>query len=546
MPPSAHLKELIACRRWLPRFRLVWCAGYVCALALVALVSLAISLLIKQTDMSNVSMLYLIAVLATATVFGRGPAILASVSAFLTFNWLFIEPLHTWTVADTEQWVSLLLFLLTATVTGQLAAGQRRRAIQAAQREREAVLLYDVARLMSDPCLDAALRAVAERLRGELQLSGVAILLDDNARLKACAEVGEVGALLCGQTPLATAGQLLAEGPGPTASRPSGSGRWIRIIPPNAKASGSKGVEGRLRVVPMKVQDRREGLIVLVYPRGPIGSRDADSRLLSAVAAQLAQAVERSRLRREVTDAEVLRRTDELKTALLGTVSHQLRTPLASILAASGSLLQQDVEWSSEERREFAETISQEACRLNQLINNILDLSRIQGGSLHPEKSWYDLGALVDDVLARLRQETSQHPITAEIPEDLPPVPLDYVLISQVLSNLVENAVHYTPPGTQIRISVQERDDEVQVEVADRGPGIPRTAIDHLFEPFYRLNGSDSTRKGTGLGLAIARGLVEAHGGRIWAENRPEGGASFIFRLPLIMSQEVPEGDHEL
>ena len=259
----------------------------------------------------------------------------------------------------------------------------------------------------------------------------------------------------------------------------------------------------------------------------------ADDRLLSAVSGQLGLAVERGRLRREATENEILRRTDELKTAMLNAVSHDLRTPLSSIIASAGSLLQRDLEWSDAERREFAEAIEQEARRLNQLVGNLLDLSRIQAGSLHLEKGWYDLGALVDDVLGRLRPLVAAHRVVVDIPEDLPPVPLSYVEIDQVISNLIENSAKYTPKGTEIGVRVSRHGEEVQVVVSNQGPQIPSRAMGRLFEPFYRVAGGEGQPKGTGLGLAVARGLVEAHSGRIRAENRPGGGVSFIFTLPL-------------
>jgi len=275
------------------------------------------------------------------------------------------------------------------------------------------------------------------------------------------------------------------------------------------------------------------GTIALARSEGASVFTSSETRLLAAVAAQLGQAVERDRLRAEATETEVLRRTDELKTALLNAVSHDLRTPLASIIASAGSLRQSDVTWTEQERGEFAETIEQEAHRLNQIVGNLLDLSRMQSGSLLPEKGWYDLSALVDDVLGRLRHRTTEHRIQVEVPEDLPPVPLDYVEIDQVLSNLVENAVKYTRPGTEVRIAARQVDGHVEVEVADRGPGVPTAALAHIFDPFFRADGTGPRPKGTGLGLAVAKRLVEAHGGQIWAENCRDGGARFVFTLPL-------------
>jgi len=247
----------------------------------------------------------------------------------------------------------------------------------------------------------------------------------------------------------------------------------------------------------------------------------------------MALVVERERLRREATDAEVLRRTDQLRTAMLNAVSHDLRTPLASIIASAGSLLQGDVVWAEAERADFAQAIEDEAQRLNRIVGNLLDLSRIEGGALRPEKAWYDLGALIDDVVGRLRPITDSHRVTVDVEEDLPPVPLDYVEIDQVLWNLVENAAKYAPAGTEIQVRARRKDHEVRVEIADEGPGIPVSSLPHLFEPFFRADFGRPRSEGLGLGLAVARGLVEAHGGRIWAENRTECGAAFGLSLPL-------------
>lgn len=512
--------------------RAAW-LGYAAALAGVGVVSGLIALIEARFHLANVSMLYLVAVLATATAFGRGPAVLAAVAAFLTFNWFFIEPRHTLTVADPQEWVALLLFLLTAFVTGQLAAGQRRRAQEAQQREREAILLHDVLRLMGEPDLSYALQAVAERLRQELQLAGVVIEVGDDDPAPARAEVGEADALRMLRSSSAGPTHFLGEGPPPTGSRRGTPGRWIRVVRPRAPSLLRAAASDRLLMIPVKARDRRVGALLLVLRPGTRGLTPTDNRLLAAVAAQLGATVERARLRREVTEAEILRRADELKDALLHAVSHDLRTPLAIIIASAGSLRQPEVNWSDAERRELAEAIEQEARRLNRLVGNLLDLSRIEAGSLRPEKGWYDLEALVDDVLGRLRAVTARHRVVADIPGDLPPVPLDYVMVDQVLSNLIENAAKYTPPDAEIRVQARRAEGEVEVEVADRGPGIPPAALPELFEPFYRADGHGPRPHGTGLGLAVARGLVEAHGGRIWAENRPDGGARFVFTLPL-------------
>jgi two-component system sensor histidine kinase KdpD len=513
-------------------FRQTW-VGYGASLLAVALVSVLISLVEQRVHIAHISMLYLIAVLATASAFGRGPAVLASVAAFLTFNWFFVEPRATLTVSDPGEWVALVLFLITAVITGQLAAGQRRQAQEARQREREAMVLYDVVRLMGEPDLERALDAVANRLRLELNLAAVTIEVAGAEGTTTRAAVGEPEALQLAQHSLTTSPRALGQGASRAAGAPGPAGRWIRVVPPRAPGLPRQEASDRLHVVPVEAEGRRIGTLTLVSEPGRPTFHESDNRLLLAVATQLGQAVERARLRREATDAEVLRRSDELKTALLNAVSHDLRTPLASIIASAGSLRQKDVRWSEEDTEAFAAAIEQEAKRLNGIVGNLLDLSRIEASSLRPAIDWYDLGALIDDVLGRLRPLTARHVLTVDVPEDLPPVPLDYVQIDQVLTNLIENATKYTPAGGRIDVAIKQMDGWVEISVADRGRGIPPGALPRLFEPFYRVDGAGPRPIGTGLGLAVARGLVEAHGGKIWAENLPDGGARFVFSLPL-------------
>jgi two-component system sensor histidine kinase KdpD len=252
---------------------------------------------------------------------------------------------------------------------------------------------------------------------------------------------------------------------------------------------------------------------------------------------QAAIIIERYRLRREALDVELLRRTDALRSALVSSVSHDLRTPLSSIKAAASSLLQDDVEWSEDERHSFAVAIEREADRLNRLVGNLLDMSRIEGGALKPEKEWYPIDELIHDVLGHMQFSLQEREVKTDIPEDLPPVELDYLQIDQVLTNLVENAVRYTVAPSPIEIKVRVSQGMMSIQIADRGPGIPEKDLERIFDKFYRVsraNGGSSGVRGSGLGLSVCRGLVEAHGGQIWAENRLEGGTLFQFTLPLV------------
>jgi len=250
---------------------------------------------------------------------------------------------------------------------------------------------------------------------------------------------------------------------------------------------------------------------------------------------QATSIIERARLHRESLQIELLQRTDALRAALLSSVSHDLRTPLSSIKAAATSLLQEDIQWDEEAQRGFALMIEREADRLNRLVGNLLDMSRIEGGALKPEKEWYPVDELIHDVLGHIQPLLQGRTVITNLPDDLPPVELDYLQMDQVLTNLIENAVRYTPLSSPIEIDAQVKDEYILISIADRGPGIPPADIERIFDKFYRVLSTQNkaVRSGSGLGLAVCKGLVETHGGRIWAENREGGGTIFFFTLPI-------------
>lgn len=507
--------------------------GYLAALAAVAIISVLLHFVQSYVTIDNISMLYLIGVLGVAIAFGRGPAITVAVVAFLTFDWFFVEPLYTLRVAGPSEWLVLLLLLATAAITGQLAAELRHRAIEASKRQREASLLYDVVRLMNNSDVELALRDVAELLLRVLRLSAIRIRVETGGVPPLDSSAGDVDVLTRIGSEPSLAAQILGEG----RERGDAGGRravhWVRLIPSVSSSFHRRAAPGQLSIVPIKLGQKRLGEMILAQSQRHPRFAEEDERLLSLVAAQLASAVERERLRLEATEAEALRRSEELKTALLNSVSHDLRTPISSIIAAAGALRQRGVWWTDKDREEFAADIEQEAQRLNRIVGNLLDLSRIEGGNLRPDKRLHDIGALVHDVAGRLKPFTAQHDVTVTVESDLPPVLLDYVEIDQALTNLIENAVRHTPAGTEITVSCRRDGSNLLVEVADQGPGIASKDLPHLFEPFYRGRRHPWRPHGSGLGLAVAKGLVEAHGGRLWAENRPGGGARFAFTLPL-------------
>ena len=492
---------------------------YLAAAAAVAITTALIGLVVGRAQIANISMLYLVAVLIVAVAYGRAAAIVASLLAFLTFDWFFVPPTHQLVVADAQELFSLALFLITAVVTGTLAARERARAQEAEHREHDAKILYEAAFLMAEPDLERALVAVAEHFRAALDLDAVSIEADS--------EILPHPAVAARDD--ASRDSLRATGTELRLMDPSGASRRIRLVGPRKPGAAR---DKRARVVPIVSAKERIGTLRVLPRRGAAELGPGDERLLAIAAAQLGLTIESARLRKEATEAEVLRRADDLKTELLHAVSHELRTPLASILASAGSLRQRDVEWTDRERDEFAGAIQEEAVRLDRVVGNLLDLSRIENGTLVPHKAWHDVGALVEDVAGRMRPVTAGHPVRLDLPEDLPPVELDYVEIQQVLSNLVENAAKFSPPGSEIGISVARDNGDFRFAVRDHGPGIATGDSERIFEPFVRLARAGQGPRGVGLGLAIAKRLVEAHAGTIWIDRAVSDGTRIVFTLP--------------
>jgi two-component system sensor histidine kinase KdpD len=500
--------------------------GYGLAVVAVGLVSIVVALL-EQVWPGGTSlvMLYLIAVLAVASVAGHGPAVVASALAFWVFDFLFIEPRYTFTVSDPNEWLALLLFLLTAIVTSQLAAALRQQARAAEQRARETATLYDLSRALTAVVgLAPTLQAITDRVAAVFGSRSCAVLLPgEGGRLTVAAATGSVAAGdLMGRDVQAALQAVLADGQ-PRRIGPSGR---VRVV-------GRALLPGRRALyLPLRTEGRTLGVLRVGARLDDTPFTAAEERTLATFAAQAALAISRAQLAEEATHAEIARRSDELKSALLASVSHDLRTPLAAIKTAVTSLLQPGMTWDAIARHELLTAIDEEADRLTQLVANLLDLSRIEAGTLRPDVDWVDLGETVTAVVHRLRPRLADHALALTAPDDLPLARVDPVHLEQALTNLLENAAKYTPPGTPIEMVVLADDGVVDVAVIDHGPGIPPWERVRVFNKFYRLNRDDRRATGTGLGLAIVQGLIEANGGRVWVEETPGGGATFHLTLP--------------
>lgn len=561
----------------------------VLAIVGVSLVTGVISLADLYPKIPTISFAYLLIVLALASTRGLYSAILASLIAFFSFDFFLVPPLYTFVVAKFEDLLALFVFLATAIITGQLASALRQRAEQASQRERETHILYDLVRAVnSEEDLAAQLSIIAHAVVNVFCAWGVrdcSILLPDAAgkltshprsatpidrTLAPLPSIQLLESIKPSPDEDATAAWVMKQGQtvelhdvALAATHPSNRGEHrIGLFAPAPRVvirntASSHRVRRYIRMVPLKTGQEVIGVMRLLIEDDPrllktensLGLErerpDPQTAFFWTFLDQATFVIERVRLRREGLQIQLLQRTDALRAALLSSVSHDLRTPLSSIKASTSSLLQQNVHWDDETQRSFIQAIEREVDRLNRLVGNLLDMSRIEGNALKPEKEWYPIDELIHDVVGRMQPLLQGRLVQTHLPNDLPPVELDYLEIDQVLTNLIENAVRYTPATSPIEISTELDSDHMKISVADHGPGIPPSTIEHIFDKFYRVLDTqrDATHPiGSGLGLAVCRGLVEAHNGRIWMENREDGGAIFYFTLPVRKPERIAHG----
>jgi K+-sensing histidine kinase KdpD len=310
---------------------------------------------------------------------------------------------------------------------------------------------------------------------------------------------------------------------------------WVRVHAPSQTQKVAQSRDESAYRVAISAGGRTLGAIWLLRPRRLGDPDEGDKRVIAAAADQIGGSLERDRLQSEATSAEISRRSDALKSALLDSVSHDLRTPLASVRAAAGMLMDPDVEWPAEKRREIAESIDREAEWLNRLVTNLLDMSRVEAGELRPNLAVFALPDLVTEALNRTGLASSGRIITVEVPPDLPPVLVDEVFIGQILANTLDNAAKYGGPDAPIRVAASLAPNErVKVTIEDGGPGVPAEYLPRLFEKFYRVpRKGEGSRRGTGIGLAVVRGLIEAMGGQVVARPSSLGGLAVDFDIPI-------------
>lgn len=483
-----------------------------------------VAVLVHGLQVPNASSLYLLAVAAAAIRRGTAAALITAVGGFLVYNFLFIEPRATFAVASAEEWLMLLLLLVVGLVIGRLAGRQRDREQEAIRRELESRALFAISReLATAHRLTDAARAVLLRIVGETGFSRLWIGIGATiTQERVMADTAE------GDPATATGGHaVLRRDPD------EGAAAWTRIRPPAAGRSAPRDGGSALYRVELTVANEAIGSLWAERAASAADPGTEETRLLAAASDQLAQAVRRERLAVAAAEVEIDRRSEELRSAMLDSISHDLRTPLASIRAAAGSLADPAVSASDDERRATALAIDTEAERLNELVGAVLDMSRIQAGALVADEEVIPLGELVLPVAERMRERLASHPVSIDLPAGLPSVRADATFLTQAVTNLVENAVAHTPADAPISISAEERGDEVALTVEDGGPGVRDESIPHLFERFYRGPRPGSpARPGIGLGLSVVRGLVEAMDGSVSASGSRLGGLAVTILLP--------------
>jgi two-component system sensor histidine kinase KdpD len=493
-------------------------------LGALAAATAAVFVVEERAGVADASTIYLLAVALVAYLRGSWAAVGTALGAFLTYNFLFVEPRFTFQVAEPQQILTLVILLAVGIGIARLTGLQRDHAQRSEQREREARSLFAIGEVIADAAtIRDAFPPLVEDLAAAGGMDRVWIGLGPTRALEQI-----LGDSQPGDAP-ATAGPHWV-----LRRSPDAHPTWVRLSPPGP---GAGPREDRPALFRAELTDGGAVVGSLWGIREPaLGPpSEEETRLLANAADQVGQALIRDRLSTQTTELEVARRSEELKAALLDSVSHDLRTPLATIRAAAGTLADPALDLPAAERRAMASEIDGEADRLSRLVGELLDMSRIEGGALRPNLEAMPVEEIVRPALERARESLGQRRIEVAIDDDLPAVAVDQVLADQAIGNLLENVARHSAAEAPLRISASEDGDGlVRLRIEDGGPGVPAEAMAHLFDKFYRVPGRrDASRRGTGLGLALVRGVVEGMGGSVRASASELGGVAIELRLPV-------------
>ena len=467
-------------------------------------------------NLTSLAMIYVLGASLAGAKLGRGPAVLTSVLGVLAFNYCFVEPRFTFAVAHVEFGLTLFVLLAISLTIGSLAANVRQQTWQAAARERRTRLLYEMASELVRPQDRDSMATVVAKHVGE-GIAGCAVLLtpDADGRLNPVASPKDESTSDWCDTSVA---------------------QWVMDRASPAGWGTEYLSHSPATYLPLAVPGRLLGVLA-VKSHDPVRVREPEQeQLLAALANQIAQALERTRLAEETQAARVAAETEALRNTLLASISHDLRAPLAVITGASTALADPSLSFDREARASLARTIASRARDMSELVSNVLDLMRFESGQVPLRRQWETLDDLIGLALGRVESRLGRRSVAVDLPKDLPAIDVDAVLFTQVLTNLLENAAKHTPDGTRIQITARVENRQIRIVVEDDGPGLPTGDPNRLFAKFQRGR-SEGDIPGAGLGLAICRAVVEAHGGSIGASNRDGGGTRVAICLPAADQQ---------
>ncbi len=497
----------------------------------LVIATLAVELLERSLGVANASSLYLVAVVLSALVSGTSGAIAVAAGSFLVYNFLFTEPRFTFTIHDPGVLLSVVLLLFVGIVVAELAALQRGRAEAASAREREARAMFAVSRsLATRDSTVAALERIAEVLRAETRMTRVWVAIGTDPALERVAADTGAGQPLPGPARFLVLQRTAGDEPA----------RWTLVQRPSASAQRAGGpaaigqTAGGMDTYRVRIEASGElqGSVWAQRARDLGEPDDIETRLLATAADQLGQALAHDAIQERSRAAEIAQQSDALKSALLQSVSHDLRTPLATIRAAAGSL-RPGGPLSDSDREASVDAIEREVGYLNRLVTNLLDLSRIEAGALRAHRDVFELDDALGSALESIRPRLGARSLEVDLAA--PPVEVDPVFLHEAVANILDNAIKYTPDGARVRVAAYGTGDtRVTLTLEDDGPGVGGEAMEHLFDKFYRAPGAArGSRGGTGIGLAVARGLIEATGGRAAVRRSDLGGLAIDLELPM-------------
>jgi two-component system sensor histidine kinase KdpD len=489
---------------------------YVWATLIVVAAALVAWFMFGEGHLTDVVMVFLLGIVIASMRLGYGPSLLATILSVLAFEYFFIPPLFSFAVTDLRHIVTFTVMFLVAIVISHQTKRIREQAEAASVRERNTASLYAASREMGQAHSGDELALTAAEYARTILVSDIAVLLPTPG--------GELHPITTREVVRLSAQEM------------SAAQRFWREAP----SAGSRGQAERsdTRMVKLPGSDGPVGVLV-VRPREPAGAQgQAVHAHLDAFASLLGSALERTSLADEARRARLRAETEQVRNALLSSVSHDLKTPLSVVMGATGALLERPPR-DEDKRRVLVLTAHEEAVRLNRLLRNLLDMTRLEAQAMTLRKEWQPLEEVVGAALNRLDDRMLDREVTTNIAPDFPLVPFDAILVEQVLVNLLENAAKHTPAGSPIELTAAIMEGIVQIDVADRGPGVPPQDSERVFEKFYRVHEREGG--GVGLGLTICKGIVTAHGGRIWVDARPGGGALFRFTLPLLDVESHPD-----